>query len=307
MRQDATRAQQDGHASENGNVHQLGHGKQVIGLTGRHVIALVAATMSLALMGMLASYLLYRSETHRDPVGGALPESPRTVAEGGDVKVAVGMQAEGGSVASKYMPNAAEERKHFAVLGSGWGSAEYRSFARKQHLVRTGGNAVKLSVTNVGERRIRVINIKPIQLRREEPIDEVVYEPCCGAGGEEGLIADLDLDSPQPRLIVDKAEYFKGHSIPVDPGDSFDVFVNYTSKKYYASFLFEVNYLNGVGELKALPVEDYDPVARGERRFEVTAPPAGGLSGYKRIYRPMQLEPDPKTGAARFRYQRIAQ
>ncbi|MFJ3878679.1 hypothetical protein ACIPW5_14585 [Streptomyces sp. NPDC090077] len=292
---------QDGWASQGGEVNQLGQGTQINGLSGKAAIGIVAAAMSIALAAVLVFTTLNSPDQPR-------ADSPRSPGDGqvagtaDGVKAVLSLPREGGLDASKYLPTDGEERDYFSKIGEGAEKAGYASFVERQHLVHVGGDSYKLSVVNTGKAPIRVVEIKPVSLHREEPISEVLYYPVGGAGGEEGVIADLDLDDPRPYLALGRAEYFAGHSVPIQPADAFDIFIRVRTLKCYCTYSLEVQYIDSGGSLKSLLVQHPNRRTGRLGSFEVTAALAG-TSKYQRAYKP-KLD-DPRASMREASYVRV--
>ncbi|MFB7614730.1 hypothetical protein [Kitasatospora sp. NPDC056181] len=290
--------QQTARVSEGGEVNQLGHGTQINGLSGSAAIGLVVAAMSIALAAALAFTMLkspgnsrsgspaaYTGKQSAQMSSSAYPGSGQLAGSANGVKVVLSMPREGGLDASKYLPTDEEEREYFNKIGAAAEKPDYSAFAARQHLVPVGSDSYKLTITNASDSEIRVVNIRPVLLQREAPVNEVLYYPCCGAGGEESVVATLNLDDPQPYLAQGMADYFAGHSVPISPGDAFDIFIHAKTLKYYCTYSLDVQYIDSAGNPQHLEVLRPDWRTGNRAPFEVTAMLAVGGT-YQREYMP---------------------
>jgi hypothetical protein len=296
------RVHQSARATQGGEVNQLGRGTQINGLSGRAAVAIVAAVTSLALGAFLTFAMLtrYGNSNSQPSIGAASAGADRPGPSNGaasgpvagsanGVKVVLSAHDEGGLFASRYLPTADEERDYlFSKFGEADKKPGYVAFGDRQHLVPIDQYWYKLTIINVGGTAIRVVDIKPVVLQRQAPINEVLYYPCCGAGGEDAVRATLNLDDPHPSLMQGATSYFEGHSVPIGPGDSFDITVDTKVQKYDCSYLLDVQYIDSSGNLLDLKVTN--PGFPSSASFELTASAIGGT--YRRVYTPKLSDPN---------------
>ncbi|MGK5497238.1 hypothetical protein [Streptomyces sp. URMC 125] len=66
----------------------------------------------------------------------------------------------------------------------------------------------------------------------------------------------LDLDSENPRLMADGKDYFRNYSVPLPPGDAFDIFIDMRIEKSFCRFFLEAQYLDAAGEPRTMTIKD---------------------------------------------------
>lgn len=299
---DDAEVRQSARASQGGEVNQLGHGTQINGLSGRATVAIVATAMSITLGAFLALTMLGAPDHSRSEqptqYASAGSQSVRSLSSEGSasgplagsangIKVILSAHSEGGLSASKYLPTDQEEHEYlFSKFGEVDEKPGYRSFWNKQDSAPVGQYWYKLTIVNTGSVAARIVDIKPVVLQREAPIGEVLYLPCCGAGGEDAVRATLNLDDPHPSLMQGSEGYFEGHSISVGPGDSFDITIDSKVEKYHCVYYLDMQYVDASGNLSDLKITN--PGDQPSAPFELTAFATGGT--YQRVYTPKLLD-----------------
>ncbi|NUR58399.1 MAG: hypothetical protein HOV87_06860 [Catenulispora sp.] len=294
--------QQSARASQGGEVNQLVRGKQINGLSGKAAVAIVAAAMSIALGAFLALAALGGSEHSQSeqPINSAAaggqsarsspsydPASGPLAGSANGIKVVLSAHSEGGLLASKYLPTAEEEREYlFNKFGEVYSKPGYHAFWSKQDSAHVGQYWYKLTIVNTGGTAVRIVDIKPVVLQREAPISEVLYPPCCGAGGEDAVRAALNLDDPHPSLMQGSESYFEGHSVSIGPGGSFDITIDSKVQKFYCAYYLDMQYVDTSGNLLHLKITN--PGDRPSAPFALTAFAISGT--YQRVYTPKLLD-----------------
>ncbi|GAA2397516.1 hypothetical protein GCM10010420_24430 [Streptomyces glaucosporus] len=259
-----TTTRQDGRAEEHGRVYQAG-GTMTVGLSGGAVARLLMGALAVVLAGLLAFYVVARTEPADDDASGQGapgpngPEEPAghsdPAGEAGALRATMTLRDTGVFTVSKYLPTEREDRAHLHDPYRNQDTPDAAAFRERQHPVKVA-DSFKLSVVNTGDSRIRLVDIRPSSLRCEPAIDEVLYYPIGGAEGEEAVYAVLDLDSENPRLMADGKDYFRNYSVPLPPGDAFDIFIDMKIEKSFCRFFLEAQYLDATGESRTMTIKD---------------------------------------------------
>ncbi|MTE21249.1 hypothetical protein F0L17_19440 [Streptomyces sp. TRM43335] len=299
---------QNGRADGDGRVYQAA-GTMTVGLSAGAVTRLLTGALAVVLAGLPAFYVVARTES----VGGDAPERngserngseqpaglPGEAGEAGVLRATMTLRDTGVHTVSKYLPTEREDRAYLHDPYRHGDTPDAVAFRERQHPVKVA-DSFKLSVVNTGDSRVRLVDIRPSSLRCEPAIDEVLYYPIGGAVGEEAVYAVLDLDSEDPRLMADGKDYFRNYSVPLPPGDAFDILIDMRIEKSFCRFFLEVRYLDAEGEQRTMTIKDPSyglgwlesgPVPGP---FEISA--LLDDSRYRRVYR-MRGEPPVYTHA----------
>ena len=270
---EGTTVRQDGSAREHGRVLQAGRDLNH-GLSGRAVTRLVMGVLSVFLGGLLAFYVVGRTESK----GAAGPTAPAPPSEytwaagkGTGIEATLSMRESGLVQVSKYLPTAREERAYLHDLTKARGTPGWEAFRERQHPVKVE-DSFKLSVVNTGGARLRILDIRPSSLDCEPAIDEAFYPPVGGGGGEQVVHAVLDLDRERPRLMAGGRDYFRHYSVPLPPGDAFDIFVQMKIERSFCRFFLDVEYLDPAGKPRTMTVKDPSYGAGWKRSGPVEGP-----------------------------------
>jgi len=136
--------------------------------------------------------------------------------------------------------------------------------------VQVGAMLIRLILEGNRNQLVRILDIQPVQLKREAPLGGVLLD-MYPQGGDGDIQMGFDLDKLAPQAVVvtggddlTNQFYFSSHTISLKNGEQVVLMIQAISACYDASFDLAVNYKIGTGATMT------DVISNSSRPFEVT-------------------------------------
>ena len=132
-----------------------------------------------------------------------------------------------------------------------WSAAVQRQF-RNAGAINIQNLFIRIILQGNRNEPVRILGIQPINLRRTDPLDGVLFDMFGGQGEISNIQMDFNLDKLSPHALtvisnddITSRPFFKAHTISLTNGEQAVLVIQASTYCYSASFDLAVNYVVG--------------------------------------------------------------